>query len=115
MKTTYVQMKHNFFQFLEQLGIPLNYVINGIIGGFIYSLYRKEKFWSGVRQIIIGGVISGYFTPVIIAKTSMSSPYIGFTSFVLGMTGMVVIDSLYKYVLKLIKKLKLVEEVLSKK
>jgi hypothetical protein len=107
-------MKNTLLHFLEQLGVPLNYVINGLIGGFIWSIYKKEKFWSSVRQIVIGGVIAGYFTPVIIARTDLSSPYIGFTSFIIGMLGMVLIDSFYKYALKWLKKFKKIEEVLKK-
>ena len=69
-------------------------------------MYEKSKFWTAFRQIIIGGVVSGYFTPVIVKYTGMDLSFVGFTSFVIGMLGMVVIDSIYKYVVKTIKKWK---------
>ena len=97
MKTHYV-MKDDFIRILGELGIAAKFFINGLIGGFVFSLYRKSKFWESVRQIVIGGVVAGYFTPVIQARTSMDMNYVGFTSFVVGMTGMVIIDSIYKYI-----------------
>lgn len=97
-------MNNHFLEFLNHLGIVWKYAINGLIGGIIWSMYKKSKFWEAFRQIIIGSVISGYFTPVIVAKTAMDLSFIGFTSFVVGMFGMVIIDSMYKYVVKLIKK-----------
>jgi uncharacterized membrane protein len=69
-------------------------------------MYKKSKFWESFRQIIIGGIVSGYFTPVIVAKSSMDMSLVGFTSFVIGMLGMVIVDSIYKYAVKLIKKWK---------
>ena len=97
-------MKFNILEFLDNLGLVWKYAINGFIGGFIWSMYRKSKFLESLRQVIIGGIVSGYFTPVIVSKTNMDLSLIGFTSFVIGMLGMVVVDSLYKYVAKLIKK-----------
>lgn len=91
-------MKHDFFKMLDDLGIAFKYLINGLIGGFIFSMYKRSTFWEAVRQIIIGGVVAGYFTPVIIKRTEMDMSFVGFTSFVVGMTGMVIIDSIYKYV-----------------
>jgi hypothetical protein len=106
MKTTSVTMKNEFVRFLEDLGLPLHYIVNGVVGGFIWSIYRKLKFWDALRQIIIGGIVSGYFTPVVVAKTNLGDPFIGFTSFVVGMLGMVIIDSIYKYAVSQIKKWK---------
>lgn len=97
-------MKNQIFAFLEDLGLVWKYVINGFIGGLIWSMYKKSKFWEAFRQIIIGGVVSGYFTPVIVAKTKMDLSFMGFTSFVIGMLGMVIVDSAYKYVLSNFKK-----------
>ena len=64
-------MKDNFFDLLNELGIVWKYALNGLIGGFIWSMYKKSKFWIGVRQVVIGGVVSGYFTPVIVSKSNM--------------------------------------------
>jgi LytS/YehU family sensor histidine kinase len=99
-------MKYDIFAFLDDLGLVWKYAINGFIGGLIWSMYKKSKFWEAFRQIIIGGIVSGYFTPVIVAKTNMDLSFVGFTSFVIGMLGMVIVDSLYKYLVKLIKKWK---------
>jgi hypothetical protein len=96
-------MKYDFFHLLDDLGLVWKYALNGFIGGLIWSMYKKSKFWEAFRQIIIGGIVSGYFTPVIVNKTNMDLSFIGFTSFVIGMLGMVIVDSIYKYVLKLIK------------
>lgn len=97
-------MKDSIFSALEDLGIVWKYAINGLIGGFIWSLYKKSKFWEAFRQIVIGAAISGYSTPVVISKFGMESGLAGFTSFVIGMLGMVIIDSLYKYILTNYKK-----------
>lgn len=97
-------MKQAILNFLENLGIVWTYLINGLIGGLIWSLYKKSKFWEAFRQVIIGGVVSGYFTPVIAKKANMDLSIMGFTSFVVGMLGMVIIDSFYKYVLANYKK-----------
>lgn len=98
-------MKYSdILHFLEELGIVWKYVLNGLIGGLIWSMYKKSKFWEAFRQIVIGGVVSGYFTPVIVSKTNMELEFVGFTSFVIGMLGMVILDSIYKYAVKTIKK-----------
>ena len=97
-------MKNDILHWLNDLGIVFKYLVNGLIGGFIFSLYKRSKFWESVRQILIGGVVAGYFTPVIVERTDMSMSYIGFTSFVVGMTGMVIVDSIYKYVASRMKK-----------
>lgn len=90
-------MQNSFLGFLDHLGLIWRYAINGLIGGFIWSLYKKSKFIESFRQIITGGVVSGYFTPVIVHKVHMDMSFIGFTSFVIGMLGMVIIDTVYKY------------------
>ncbi len=105
-------MKHSIFNFLEDLGLVWKYAINGLIGGFIWSLYKKSKFWEAFRQILIGGIVSGYFTPVIVSKFGMDLALTGFTSFVIGMLGMVIIDSAYKYALSNYKKWGLVLKIL---
>lgn len=99
-------MKEDILRLLDDLGLVWKYALNGLIGGFIWSVYKKSKFWEAFRQILIGGVVSGYFTPVIIAKSNMDMSLVGFTSFVVGMLGMVILDSIYKYVADLITKWK---------
>lgn len=99
-------MKNELIQFLELLGIGWKYLINGLVGGVVWSIYKKSKFWEAFRQIIIGGIVSGYFTPVILAKTGMDLAFVGFTSFIVGMMGMIIVDNMYKYVAKQIKKWK---------
>jgi LytS/YehU family sensor histidine kinase len=99
-------MKYTIIHLLDDLGLVWKYALNGLIGGLIWSMYKKSKFWESFRQIIIGGIVSGYFTPVIVAKSSMDMSLVGFTSFVIGMLGMVIVDSIYKYAVKLIKKWK---------
>lgn len=93
-------MKTLIYELVDNLGLVAKYVINGIIGGIVWSLYKRSKFVEALRQIIIGGAVSGYFTPVIAKETSLSSEAIGFTSFVVGMIGMVILDSIYKYLVK---------------
>lgn len=98
-------MKFDILHFLDELGLVWKYAINGLIGGLIWSMYKKSNFWESFRQIFIGGVVSGYFTPVIVFKAEMKDmSLIGFTSFVVGMLGMVIVDSIYKYAVRLIKK-----------
>lgn len=101
-----LKMKYNFLDFVHDLGIAWKYALNGLIGGIVWSLYKKSKFWEAFRQVIIGAVVSGYLTPVIVYKTNMSLELIGCTSFVIGMTGMVIIDSTYKMIVKKIKNYK---------
>lgn len=89
-------MKENdVISFLESLGLGWKYLVNGLIGGFIWSIHKKSKFWEAVRQVFTGGIVSGYFTPFIIEKTSVN--YAGFISFIIGMIGMVVVDVVYKW------------------
>ena len=106
MKSQSYQMKNEFLEFLESLGIGWKYLINGLIGGAIWSMYKKSKFLEALRQIVIGGVVSAYSTPVILAKTGMDMSFVGFTSFIVGMMGMIIVDNIYKYVVSKIKKWK---------
>lgn len=91
-------MKYEIIRMLEDFGIVFKYLVNGLLGGFIWSLYKKSKLWEAVRQIFIGGIVSGYFTPIIVKHGSLSIESVGFTSFVVGMMGMVIIDTIYKYI-----------------
>lgn len=99
-------MKQSFLEFLNDIGLIWKYALNGLVGGLIWSIYEKSKFWIAVRQIFIGGVVSGYSTPLIVTYTGVDLSFVGFTSFVVGMLGMVIIDSIYKYAVKTIKKWK---------
>lgn len=90
-------MKQYLLSILDDLGLVWKYAINGFIGGLIWSMYKKSRFWEAFRQIIIGGIVSGYFTPVIVIQTKMDLSLIGFTSFIIGMLGMVIVDTAYKY------------------
>jgi len=96
-------MRNNFLTFLGQLGIfwPWKYLSNGLIGGFVWALYKKLKFWDSVRQIFVGGIVSAYSTPVIASKFSLQDA--GFISFVVGIIGLVLIEVLYKWAVKKIK------------
>jgi hypothetical protein len=100
----YLNMKDEIISFLTDLGIGWKHLINGFIGAFIWSIYRKSKFVESLRQVLIGGFVSAYFTPVVAEKTDLGLEFIGFTSFVIGMLGMVIIDSTYKYIIDKIKK-----------
>lgn len=95
-------MKNDFFSFFDQLGLVEKYLVNGSIGGLVWAIYKKSNFWQAVRQIFVGGIVSGYATSFIIER--MSSKDAGFISFVVGMIGMVLIEVLYKW---LVGKLKL--------
>jgi len=94
MKTS-ATMKNEFFSLFEQLGLAWKYLLDGLIGGLVWSVYKKSKFWESVRQIFVGGVVSGFTTPFIVEKTSLSDA--GFISFVVGMIGMVIIEVVYKW------------------
>jgi hypothetical protein len=91
----------NFVSILSELGIGWKYLINGLIGGVVYAVYNKSKIWDALRQVFIGGMVSAYTTPLIAAKLSID--YVGFLSFVIGLVGMVVIDSIIKWIIKKIK------------
>jgi hypothetical protein len=88
-------MKNDFLSFFDQLPAVLKYAVNGLVGGFVWALYKKLKFWAALRQIVIGAILSAYSTPFIASKTSLSTA--GFTSFVIGIIGMSLIEILYKW------------------
>lgn len=92
---------NSFLSFLNDLGIGWKYLFNGLIGGVVYAVYNKSKFWDAVRQVFIGGMVSAYTTPLIAEKLSLS--YVGFLSFVIGTVGMVILDSLIKWIIKKVK------------
>jgi len=94
-------MKNDYFTIFDQLGLVWKYLINGLIGGLVWSIYKKSKFWEAIRQVFVGGIVSGYATPFIATKTSIS--YAGFISFVMGMIGMVLIELIYNWGVKKLK------------
>lgn len=96
--------KNGFIEFLDKLGLMWNFALNGLIGGFVWSLYKKLPIWESIRQMVIGTFIAGYLTPVIKMKTGMNDQLMGCVSFAVGIVGMVIVDSIYKYVVKTIKK-----------
>ncbi len=99
-------MDYGIIKFLDDLGLVWKYALNGLIGAIVWSIYKKSKFTEALRQIVIGAIVSGYFTPVIVSKTGMDLAFIGSTSFIVGMMGIVIIDSIYKYFVDKIKKWK---------
>lgn len=94
-------MKNDLVGFFAQLGIVWKYVVNGAIGGLVWSIYKKSKFWEAFRLVFVGSIVSGYATPFIIEETSVKDA--GFISFVVGMIGMVIVESIYKWAYKKIK------------
>lgn len=101
MKTYKVDMKNEIVNFLNELGFGYKFLINGFIGGLVYAIYKKSKFWDSVRQVFVGSIVSAYITPIIAEKLSLT--YVGFLSFTIGMVGMVVVDLIYKWIVKKIK------------
>jgi hypothetical protein len=94
-------MKIDVISLLAQLGIAWKYLVNGVIGGAVWAIHSGAKFWDGVRQIIVGGLVAGYFTPVIAEKLNMT--YTGFISFVIGIIGMAVVDTIYLWTVKKVR------------
>lgn len=84
-------------KFLDSLGIGYKYLINGFIGAFVWSMYKKLKFWEALRQIIIGSLVAGYVTPLIAYGEKIAPEYMAALSFIVGMMGMILIDSVYKW------------------
>jgi len=91
-------MKFDIVKFLENLGIGYKYLINGFIGAIVWSIYKKLRFIEAVRQIIIGSLVAGYITPMIAYGERIAPEYMAALSFVVGMLGMIIIDSIYKWV-----------------
>lgn len=107
--------KTDVIDFLESIGIGYKYLINGFIGSVIWSIYKKTKFVAALRQIIIGSVVAGYLTPLIAYSENIPNHFMSALSFVVGMIGMVIIDSLYNYVIGKIKALKAGEKIIKSK
>lgn len=102
----------DILQFLEDLGIEYKYLLNGFIGAVVWSLYKKLRFMEALRQVIIGSIVAGYITPLIAYKESIPIEYMAALSFVVGMMGMVIIDSVYKYIVNKIRQLRKGKEVI---
>lgn len=94
-------MRYDFFAFFDRIGLIPSYLLNGFVGGLVWAVYNKSKFWESVRQVFIGMIVSGYCTPFIIEKTSIN--YAGFISFSLGVVGMVLVELLYGWAVKKLK------------
>lgn len=107
-------MRFDILKFLEDTGIEYRYLINGFIGALVWSLYKKLKFTEALRQILIGSIVAGYITPLVAYKEAIPIEYMAALSFIVGMMGMVIIDSIYKYIVNKIKELKKGQEVLLK-
>lgn len=106
-------MKFDLLKFLEDIGIGYKYLLNGFIGAIVWSMYKKLKFWEAMRQIFIGSIVAGYITPLIAYKEEIPIEFMAALSFIIGMMGMIVIDSIYKYIANKVKQIKVGKKVLS--
>lgn len=107
MKNTLAHiMKLEIVKFLEEIGIGYKYLINGFVGALVWSIYKKMRFLEAVRQIAIGSIVAGYITPLIAYKEEIPVELMSALSFVVGMMGMIIIDSIYKYVVLKVKQYK---------
>jgi len=88
-------MRNEFISVLDQLGLAWKYLLNGFIGGLVWAIYKKSKFWESIRQVFVGAMASGYTTPFIAKRLSLQDA--GFISFVIGMIGMVIVEIIYKW------------------
>lgn len=107
-------MDNGFLKFLEDMGISYKYVLNGFIGALIWSVYKKLKFWEAARQILIGSIVAGYITPLVAHEEQIPIEYMSALSFVVGMMGMVIIDSIYKYIVDRIRTYKRGKQLVEK-
>jgi uncharacterized membrane protein YeaQ/YmgE (transglycosylase-associated protein family) len=99
-------MKDNLLGFFEGLGLSYKYLINGFIGALVWSLYKKLSFLEAVRQVIIGSIVAGYITPIVAHQQALPIEYMAALSFIVGMTGMIIIESIYQYIKGLILRYK---------
>jgi ABC-type xylose transport system permease subunit len=98
--------KTQLVEFLESLGIESKYLINGFVGGIVWSLYKKLAFTEALRQVIIGCLVAGYLTPLIAHSASFPVEFISALAFVIGMMGMVIIDGIYKFVVNKLRQIR---------
>lgn len=113
MRALVLKMKFNLLEFIQETGIEYRYVVNGFIGALVWSLYKKLKFTEALRQIIIGSIVAGYITPLIAYREAIPLQYMAALSFIVGMMGMVIIDSIYKYIVGRYKQYKAGRQVLN--
>jgi uncharacterized membrane protein YeaQ/YmgE (transglycosylase-associated protein family) len=107
-------MKFDILKFFEESGLEYRYVINGFIGAFVWSVYKKLKFSEALRQVVIGSLVAGYITPLIAYKESIPIEYMAALSFIVGMMGMVIIDSIYKFIVNKVKQIRKGKEAIDK-
>jgi uncharacterized membrane protein YeaQ/YmgE (transglycosylase-associated protein family) len=93
-----LKMKFDIVKFLNDLGIGYKYLINGFIGAIVWSIYKKLRFIEALRQIIIGSLVAGYVTPMIAYGERIAPEYMAALSFIVGMLGMIILDTIYKWV-----------------
>lgn len=96
-----INMRIEFVNLLNQLGLAWTDLCNGFIGATIWAIHKKTKFWAAVRQIFIGGTVAGYSTPFLSKEFSIKET--GFFSFVIGIVGLVVLENVYQWASKKIK------------
>lgn len=107
-------MKFEIVKFLEEVGIGYKYLINGFIGAVVWSVYKKLRFLEALRQIFIGSLVAGYITPLIAYKEDIPVELMSALSFIVGMMGMIIIDSIYKFIVLKVSQYKKGKETLNK-
>ena len=112
MKNMATKMKIELLTFLESIGIGYKYLINGFIGALVWSIYKKLRILEALRQILIGSVVAGYITPLVAYKEDIPIEYMSALSFIIGMMGMIIIDSIYKYIVAAVAKYKKAKKLL---
>ncbi len=109
MRNDSLKMKFDVVKFVDGLGIGYKYLVNGFIGSIVWSIYKKLRFVEALRQIVVGSLVAGYVTPLIAYGENIAAQYMAALSFVVGMMGMILIDTIYKWLrdkLLIFKKLK---------
>ena len=52
-------------EFLDSIGIKMNYFLPGLLGGFTYAGLTKKSFWRGFFSAFVGAVTTSYLSPVL--------------------------------------------------
>jgi hypothetical protein len=110
-KGEYIDM--NLLEFLNDLGIGWRYLLNGLIGAIVWSIYKKLRLIEALRQILIGSIVAGYITPLIAYKEAIPIEYMAALSFIIGMMGMIIIDGIYKYIVGKVRAFRKGKEILN--
>jgi uncharacterized membrane protein YeaQ/YmgE (transglycosylase-associated protein family) len=116
MRNLIFKMKDDVVKFISSLGIGYKYLVNGFVGALVWSIYKKLRFIDALRQILVGSLVAGYITPLIAYGENIAPQYMSALSFVVGMMGMMLVDTVYKWlrdkiiVFKRMKKLISAEE-----